>query len=75
MANKKLDLIDLKNIAEQPDARGIRIHPKTWQRLMQDVPKQPGGGSGSSGGSNTVSGKQVHLDDTLPEETVQKISK
>lgn len=62
MTDKKLDLIDVKNIVDQADADGIRIHPETWDRLTRIVPTEPSGGSGSSAGRITFSRRNYRED-------------
>jgi len=72
---KKLELLEIKQGVEAPGAKGIRIHPNTWKRLIQSVADQVAIVHGGLHGQGaTFSGRPVDLDDTVEEETFEIIS-
>jgi len=73
---KKLKLVDIKRVIEEPGITGIKIHPKTWERLIQPFAPQRVAVPGESSKQKIFfSGKPVALDDTIEEETFEPISK
>jgi len=72
---KKLRLVDIKLVIEKPDVRGIKIHPKTWERLIRSFAPPGVAVPGKSSRQKIYfSGKPVELDDAIEEETFEPIS-
>ena len=72
---KELKLIDIKRVIEEPGITGIKIHPKTWERLIQPFAPQRVAVPGKSSKQKIFfSGKPVELDDTIEEEKFEPIS-
>lgn len=71
---KKLELTDIKSQTDKSNVSGIKMHPKTWRRLVQSISSQGVAVPGKSGQKDTFSGKPVELDETIDEETFETIS-